>query len=127
MAMSISSELSRRLAEIGFMAGGYGLTPQSRVIFEGLQAALPDSEYPLIGLALNHINTGKPGEAVKILQDQALKKHPDSALVHAFLALALRLAGHTQAAEREIQQVLERNDLDDPQATALAQSLRDPG
>lgn len=124
--MSVRPELSQKLAEIGFMAGGYGLVPQSRIIFEGLQAALPDSEYPFIGLAMAHIHTGQAGEAVKILQEQALKQHPDSPLVRAFLALALRMSGHTQAAEREIQQVL-GSQSDDPEALALAQSLQNPG
>jgi len=124
--MDMRPELSQRLAEIGFMAGGYGLIPQSRIIFEGLQSALPDSEYPFIGLAMAHIHTGQVGEAVKILQEQALKQHPNSPLVRAFLALALRIAGHTQAAEREAQQVLDGAD-GDPEAMALAQSLRHPG
>lgn len=120
--MALRPEMTRRLAEIGFMAGGYGLIPQSRSIFEGLQAALPESEYPLIGLALNHVHTGNPAEAVKILQDQALQRHPDSAMVRAFLGLALRLAGHAQAAERELQRVLDDTQAD-PEATALARSL----
>jgi Flp pilus assembly protein TadD len=91
--MQIEKELLQILMESGYLAGGYGFFAEAEVIFKGIMAARPESEYPLIGLAVSKMNAGKNDEAVKILHKQALKLNPESDLARSFIGLALKLGG----------------------------------
>lgn len=91
--MDFDTPLVRKMMEIGMLASGHGFVEEAESIFSGLQEMRPEREEPIIGRALLKMNTGKPDEAVRILRDEAIKKNPKSDLAHAYLALALKLAG----------------------------------
>ena len=55
--MNASEQHVKQLTAIGFLAVGQGLNAEGEAIFNGLKVYRPDSEYPPIGLALNHIGS----------------------------------------------------------------------
>jgi Flp pilus assembly protein TadD len=119
--MEIEPKLIQMLMEAGYLAGGYGFFEESQRIFEGIRAARPDSELPLIGLALSKINEGKHEEASRILWDQALKLNPESDLAKSFLGLSLKLGGLTSESRTLLQEVVDA-DRDDA-AVNMARNL----
>ena len=70
-----------------------------------LRAARPNSEYPLIGFAVVELARGRPEEAVRLLQSQALPAFPDSSDVKSFIGLALHLSGRRQESRDLLHQV----------------------
>ena len=91
--MEIERKLLQLLMEAGNLASGYGYFPEAEIIFNGLRAVRPESEYPLIGLALAKMNARKNLEAIKVLADETLKVNPESDLAKSFLGLALKTSG----------------------------------
>ncbi len=97
--MEFETKLVKILLEAGILAGEYQWQQDAEHIFQGLFAMRPDAEEPFIGLALTKIMANASGEAVRILRDEALRVHPDSALLQAYLALALKQAGNIHESE----------------------------
>ncbi len=116
----ISEQDVRQLAEIGFAAARNSWVDESRTIFEGLETVRPDSEYPLIGLAVSEMSARRHDEAIVILQKKALKLNAESSMAQSFLGLALRLVGRSQESERWLKQAASS---DDAEAAAMAQAL----
>ena len=104
------------------MAAGAGMTAQATTIFNGLKAARPDSELPYIGLAVASMNAGQYDEALEFLTEKAMKLNPDSCLAAAFAGLALRLAGRSDEARRELEKVVSRCGQDEA-AVNMAKAL----
>jgi tetratricopeptide (TPR) repeat protein len=121
ISSQLSSELAQKLIEIGFIASNRGYFKEAEAIFNGLISARPMSEYPLIGLAFNHMNSGNTVLGMKILADQALKLNPDSQMAQLYLGLAMRLSNLNSYAEDILSQVVENGK--DPQAVNAAQLL----
>ena len=120
--MEIDAKSLQLLMEAGMLAAGYGYMPESETIFEGLKAVRPESESPLIGLAFTKMSTRQVDEAIRILDEQALKINPDSDLARAFLGLAYKLAGRGELSDSMVNQVLDSNR--DPAAVNLAKSIQ---
>ena len=119
--MNASEQHVKQLTAIGFLAVGQGLNAEGEAIFNGLKVYRPDSEYPLIGLALNHIGARQYDAALSILTGQALKINPASAVAKCFVGLALKLAGRAPESERWLKEVVAT--ADDRDAKALAENL----
>ncbi|MDR1891284.1 MAG: hypothetical protein LBQ23_03905 [Puniceicoccales bacterium] len=119
--LPISTEMVQCLMEIGYVAIGRGLQLQAESIFNGVIAARPTSEFPLIGLAVNKLNFGNIADASKILTERALKLNPDSGLAKSFLAVALRALGQEEAACDLMRLVC--NETTDSAAKTMAESF----
>jgi hypothetical protein len=117
----IGTPLVRLMMEIGYLASGNGFSAEAEAIFEGLRAVRPRSEVPIIGLAVNRMNAGRPLEAVSLLQEQALRLCPGSELGLGFLGLALRLAGHTGRSQSVLKDLAAK--ATNPHAGAMARAL----
>ncbi|MFO1349189.1 MAG: hypothetical protein U1F68_00320 [Gammaproteobacteria bacterium] len=118
--MNVTEQQVKQLAAIGFLAAGHGLINEGEAIFNGLKAWRPESEYPLIGLALTKIGACQYDAAHAILTDQALKLNPASATAKCFVGLALKLAGRVHEGERWLKEVAAA---DDQEARTLAETL----
>lgn len=119
--MNASTELVQRLMEVGYVAAGNGYSKQAEAIFAGVQAVRPESELPSIGLAVMQLNAGLCEVAVKTLEEEGLKRNPDSELVQSFLGLALKLGGQSARSEQVLQKVIASGS--NTQAVELARSL----
>jgi hypothetical protein len=117
----IGTPLIRLMTEIGYLATGSGFSAEADVIFEGVRAVRPGSEVPIIGLAVNRMNAGRPLEAVSVLEQQALRLSPGSELAQGFLGLALRLAGHTGRSQAVLENLAAK--ATNPCAGAMARAL----
>lgn len=113
----------RLLTEVGLFAAGRGRS-EALTIMDGLKVLRPDRNAAYIGIALTHMNAGRPDEAARVLLEEALPAvAPQEAdLVRAFRALALYLDGRP----RECREELERIPADSADATAarMAESLK---
>ena len=87
-------EVFALMHEIGFLATGCGLHRQARRIFIALADIDPRREIPYVGLAVVEMNEGRWKEAVKTIEERALKINPNSEAALCFLALALNRLGH---------------------------------
>jgi hypothetical protein len=119
--IEIGTPLVRLMMEIGYMAAGNGFSAEAEAIFEGVRAVRPGSEVPIIGLAVTRMNTGRPLEAVSLLERQALRLSPGSELALGFLGLALKLAGHTSRSQWVFEDLAAR--ATNPCAGAMARAL----
>ncbi|MDR2776542.1 MAG: hypothetical protein LBB17_00640 [Puniceicoccales bacterium] len=119
--LPVSTEMVRCLMDIGYVATGRGLQSQATSIFNGVVAARPSSELPLIGLAVCKLNFGYVVDAAKILAEQALKLNPNSGTAKCFLAVAIKALGQEQEACDLMHQVCD--DTTEPAAKAMAESF----
>jgi predicted Zn-dependent protease len=118
----LSSELSKALAEVGFRAMATSHRAKSQLIFTTLRQLLPESECPVLGLALVALGDGDPQTAVTLLEG-ALAKTPDSLEMKAMLGRAFLAAGRPD----QCALVLEKLACCDAQSSVgrYAKSLRD--
>jgi hypothetical protein len=119
--LPVKSEVVQLLMEVGYVAVGRGFKSQADAIFEGIIAARPNSELPLIGLAVSKINFGALPEAAKILSERALVINPDSGIAKSFLAIISKSLGAKSEADDLARNVVETTD--DPAAKTLAESI----
>ena len=118
--MNMDDDLIKLLAELGFIAGGYGLIAQTDAIVGALEALRPDSERPYLIQALARINFRDAAGAERILREQSLKLNPDSAMAKAYLGLALHVQGRINERDRILEEAIASGD---EEAAALAQRL----
>ncbi|MDR2778861.1 MAG: hypothetical protein LBB16_01055 [Puniceicoccales bacterium] len=119
--LPVSTEVVQCLMEVGYVAVGRGLRSQAESVFNGVIAARPNSELPLIGLAVCKLNFGYVIDATKILVERALTLNPDSGLAKCFLAIAIKALGKGQEANDLMRQVYDITT--DPAAKAMAESF----
>ena len=119
--MQVDTSTVRLLMEIGYIAAGYGLVKEAEAIFAAVKASRPDSELPLVGLAVTRLNAGQNDEAIRLLRDEALKINADSDIARAFLGLALKQAGLASESRAFLQTVVDNRR--DMTAVALAEQL----
>lgn len=105
--LNVPSELVKILMDIGYVATGRGFQSQAADIFSGVIAARPNSELPLIGLAVSKINFGNFLEASKILSERALIINPNSGLAKCFLSMAIRALGGKSEADELLNEVVQ--------------------
>jgi thioredoxin-like negative regulator of GroEL len=92
--METPAELVRLLMRIGYWSVWHGFYAEAATLFNGARAARPQSELPVLAMAVLALVMQKPEAAVQLLREQALPLNPASELVQAHLGCALRLAGH---------------------------------
>ena len=119
--MNVTEQQVKQLTAIGFLAASHGLNAEGEAIFNGLKACRPNSEYPLIGLAMTKIGARQYDDAMTVLTTQALKVNPASATAKCFVGLVFRLIGNTRESERWLKEVAAT--ADDQDAKALAENL----
>ncbi|WP_257263166.1 M48 family metallopeptidase [Endozoicomonas sp. ONNA2] len=108
----IDDKLLKTLADIGFMASGTGLPKHAFGIFNGIEAARPDSPLSTIGFALEFMNRKRHQEAIDLLHKEGLVKHPDDATIKAFLGLALMFEGRNKESEDYLKPLLSSKELE---------------
>jgi hypothetical protein len=118
----VRSEWLQLLMSVGYVACGQGRPSQAAVIFEGIAAVRPDSELPLIGLAMAQINLGKLMPAADTLLKRATKLNPGNQLVKALAAMTLRMAGLIDESDQILDAVIA--DGTDGCAIDLARNLK---
>ena len=104
--MEIKAQVLQKLTEIGLVAAGRGMLSEAETIFAALEAVRPESEIPLVGRAIAHLNRNSTAAAVRLLE-QALSKNADSQIAKTFLGVANLSAGMNAAAETQLQQAIE--------------------
>ncbi len=118
--MEFDTALVKLLMEVGYLATGNGFSDEARTIFRGVAAARPESEYPLIGLAVVEMNEGNLQEAVRLLE-KARKLNPESWLAASFMGLAYKLSGETTKSRAVLEEVVAR--AKDATAVSMARAL----
>jgi len=106
--MDFESRLASLLMELGLMASSYGWRDDAEHILAGLLAMRPHAEEPFVALALMHMMDAKYDEAVAVLREKAIPLHPQSDILHAFLALALRLDGKVSESDQIAEHVISK-------------------
>ena len=96
---------NRLLAELAYIAAGYGLIGQVDAICGALAELRPDSTMPAVIRADARMNLRRYDDAEHILRDEALAREPNNAMAKAHLGLVLRLQGHSSAGERLLREV----------------------
>ncbi len=115
----IEDKLLKTLADIGFMASGTGLPKNAFAIFNGLEAARPDSAVVKIGFAMEFMNRKRHQEALDILY-KGLENNPDDPDLRAFIGMSLMLAGRNKESEDYLTPLLNSKDT---QASKMAKEL----
>ncbi|MFK0573439.1 tetratricopeptide repeat protein [Endozoicomonas sp.] len=108
----IDNKLLKVLADIGFMASGTGLPKHAFGIFNGIEAARPDSPLSTIGFALEFMNRKRHQEAIDLLHKEGLKKHPEDPTIKAFVGLALMFEGRNKESEGYLNPLLSSSELE---------------
>lgn len=108
----LKSDEARLLTEIGFLACGSGNIKLAQLIFEGLQTGIINRSSALIGLAMSYIESGVPGEAVKLLRENYHSQENNNAEYRAFFGLSLYAHGRRHEAEKILKQVQSNADRD---------------
>ena len=107
------------LAEIGFCAVSMGNMLPARIIFDGLTAARPGHEAPLMGMAMSHYMVDEFNEAEEILR-RLMRDNPKFHLAGVHLALCLILAGRKDEAAPLLQ---EADKYKDPLFSGMVEEL----
>jgi hypothetical protein len=117
----VCTDLVRLLIEVGYVAVGRGMQSHAEDIFHGLIAARPESELPIIGLAVCKMNFGDFASASKLLAEDALAINPSSSIARCFLGVVSHYCGARDEALAIMQEVLETNS--DIDAVNIAKSV----
>jgi hypothetical protein len=104
--METSGELVRLLMRTGYWSVWHGLYAEAAALFNGAKAARPESEMPVLGMAVLAMVMQQPDSAVQLLRENALALAPRSELVQAHLGCALRLAGEESEGQDLLQRVV---------------------
>ncbi|MDR0678672.1 MAG: hypothetical protein LBF24_00230 [Puniceicoccales bacterium] len=100
------TEWLQLLMAVGYVACGQGRPSQAVIIFTGIAAVRPNSELPLIGLAVAQINQGKLTTACDTLVQRAAGINPDNQLVKAMAAMIFRMSGAVGASDRLLDEII---------------------
>lgn len=117
-AQAVDGAMLRMLSEIGFLATKCGLWPHAEVIFMGVEAVRPASEFPFMSHAIARMTVGDDATAINLLQNKALKINPQNSMARSFLGMALKRSGKTEEAHQHFDTVIAAND--DAKATEMA-------
>jgi Flp pilus assembly protein TadD len=119
----ISTDLVKTLFEVGYVAVGRGLQSYAEDIFNALAAARPESELPIVGLAVCKMNFGAFTVAATLLAERALKINPSSDIAKSFLGMILYLCGAKDKALAVMKDVLDNGT--DASALSIARNIID--
>jgi Flp pilus assembly protein TadD len=118
--MEVPSQAVRTLMEIGIATSCMGRYRQAMEIFQGVEAVRPDSDGPVIGVAIAYMNNGSAEEAVKVLREHVLSKDAGNIDAKMILGAALKLAGRNSECDNVIKEL---NATGEARAKAFAASL----
>ena len=104
--MEIDENTLQLLMQVGLLASGRGYATEAETIFNGLKAVRPESDIPLIGMAVNRMNESDFEGAAEMLLNDVLERNPDNDLAKAFLAHALIASGVSDQAREVCEDVL---------------------
>lgn len=110
--METPAELVRLLMRIGYWSVWNGLYAEAATLFSGARAARPQSEIPVLGMAVLAMAMQKPDSAVQLLRENAVPLNPGSELVQAHLGCALRLGGEESEGIAILERVSHGRDAD---------------
>ncbi|HLU14370.1 MAG TPA: hypothetical protein VKZ71_00905 [Burkholderiaceae bacterium] len=105
-ALVLETDEVRTLTEIGFLAAGNGFFDEACRIFNALKLIRPDRAFPLVGLAVAHLNAGHTTQAVALLENTQLTDPAEQAVCNTWRGFALQQAGHQHAAHTLLQAVI---------------------
>lgn len=117
--MDIDNETLRWLGAAADMAARFNLPDSADKITDALLAAMPGNADAYVVTAMTKLNTRRPEECVKILQEKVLAKDPDHDGAKGFLVLAYDMMGHTIERDRVAKDVIENGS--DPLAKQMAE------
>jgi len=120
--VDLSTEQVRLLAELGLIAIGEGRFEEAAAITDAVAAYRPKDLAVYVARALTELRRGKPEDAVRLLETEAQKVHPDNPLLQTFLGMALMAAGYEARARAILESMTAQQA--DPKAAALARSLK---
>jgi thioredoxin-like negative regulator of GroEL len=103
--MHTPAEQVRLLMRLGYWSVWHGLYAEAATLFNGARAARPESEVPVLGMAVLAMVMQKAESAVQLLRELAAPLNPTSELVQAHLGCALRLAGQETEGMRLLQRL----------------------
>ncbi|MCX5772423.1 MAG: tetratricopeptide repeat protein [Candidatus Hydrogenedentes bacterium] len=120
--MDLSTDHVRLLAELGLIAVGEGRLEEAAAITDAVAAYRPNEVAVYVARALIELRRGKPEDAVRLLESDALANHPGNPMLQTFLGMALMAAGYGARARGILETMaLQQTDM---KAAALAQSLK---
>jgi predicted Zn-dependent protease len=118
----VRSDWLQLLMELGYVACGCGKPSHAEAIFTGIVAVRPNSELPLIGLAVTLASFGQLSDARKVLLELAAKINPENQLVKVLAAMFAGMSGSKSECDSLLDDVEENGT--DSEAVALAKHLR---
>jgi Flp pilus assembly protein TadD len=108
--MDISSDLLKKLSQVGYMACMKGYTREGEMIMEGVKGVRPKQTPVLMGVAIARITAMRYQDAVDILQTDILSQDPDNLTAKCFLGIALFELGDKQQSDHYFSEVMEKGD-----------------
>ena len=102
-AFVLDGDDARFLTEVGFLAAGAGDVARAGIVFGALRRVRPGRAYPLIGLAVAHMNAGQAADAVRLLEAAPAADDEERGLMQAWLGLALQVEGRRGESQRVLQ------------------------
>ena len=117
--MQIDNETLRWLGAAADMAGRFNLPRSADRIADVLLEVVPEDPEAHIVAATTRLNSRRPEECVKILQEKVLAKDPDHDGAKGFLVLAYDMMGRTSDRDRVAKDVIENGS--DPLAKQMAE------
>ena len=85
--MKFTSELLRKLSQVGYMACMKGMDIKGEIIMEGIRGVRPDQVVVLIGLAIAKISARKYSDAENIIVNDVLPYEPNNMTAITFLGI----------------------------------------
>ncbi len=123
--MELASDEARLLIELALIAIGEGRLAEAKVITDAVDAFRPGDVSVFVARALSELRGNNPHEAVRVLREEGLQRHPESHMLRAFLGMSLQATGYQSQAEEILVQTSEQRE--DEKAAALARALLSPG
>lgn len=108
--MEISSELLKKLSQIGYMACMKGYVKEGGIIMDGVNGVRPDHPPILIGVAIARITAAQYQEAVDILKLKVLNQDPSNLTAKCFLGIALFELGDKKQAQLYFTEIMAKGD-----------------
>lgn len=117
----ITPNEARLLLDIALMAIGRNRFQSAEKIISALEGYRPDSEQLAVTRIILSISQGDLEGAVKLADENALVKHPQSAMLKAFKGMALMRLGRIEEAMPILKEAAEQDN--DPAAAQLAKDM----
>ncbi len=117
----ISADMVKDLMEIGYVAIGRGSQTAAEDIFNGICAARPESELPIIGLAISKMNFGDFISASKLLSEKAFPLNPNNSLTKCFIGVVYFYCGAKKESLAIMEDILSNSE--DESAIKIAQNI----